>query len=156
MARKLKPGVHNVRIKGQGMRRVRVNAKGQWKFLKSKKKKSSNPSRKKSKKRNPSKKRTYRRSAKKVYKTAKGKFFKNLGMVGFAEDLAWGYVGMSLLGANASGLATARVIQGIQGHALGRRGKQRLIYGLIDLIDLWLIGQYKLPKFNVPLLEAWK
>ena len=152
MARKLKPGVHNVRVKGK-MRKVRVLKNGQWRFMKGSPKRKS-PSR--TRKRGNPKKRTYRRSAGRVYKSAKGKFFKNLGMVGFAEDLAWGYVGMSLLGANASGLATARVIQGIQGHALGRRGKQRLIYGLIDLIDLWLIGQYKLPKFNVPLLEAWK
>ena len=157
MARKkLKPGTHFVNIKGK-RRKVRVLKNGQWRFMKM-------PSRTQTRKRQTKRgKKLYRKSnprrsrAKKVYKTAKGKFFKNLGMVGFAEDLAWGYIGMSVLGASASGLATTRVIQGIQGHALGRRGKQRLIYGLIDLIDLWLMGQYKLPSLgNFKLLEQWQ
>ena len=34
MVRKLSPGIHNVRVKGQGMRRVRVLANGQWRFMK--------------------------------------------------------------------------------------------------------------------------
>ena len=34
MTRKLRPGVHNVRIKGQGMRKVKVLASGKWRFMK--------------------------------------------------------------------------------------------------------------------------
>ena len=133
--------------------RVQVLASGKYKFVKNTSRGSSKRKRNPSRKSNPKRRSRAKRTVKRV---AKGKFFKNLGLVGFAEDLAWGYVGMSVLGASASGLATTRVIQGIQGHALGRRGKARLIYGIIDLIDLWLMGQYKLPQFNMPLLEAWK
>jgi hypothetical protein len=146
LVRKLSTGVHTVRIKtGKGnktrLQKVRVNAKGQWKFLKMGRK---SPTKRKGRKRPTSYKRKNNPS-KKVRKTAKGKFFKNLSLVGFAEDLAWGYAGMTVLGADASSLATTRVIQGIQGHVLGRRGKGRLIYAIADLIDLWLIGQFKLP-----------
>ena len=34
MTRHLRPGVHKVRIKGQGMRRVKVLKSGKWRFLK--------------------------------------------------------------------------------------------------------------------------
>ena len=152
------PKFKNIRIKMKNgktrLQRVQVLASGKYKFVKN-----IGKSRAKSKSKSPKKASNRKRSnnpKRSVYRTAKGKFFKNLGLAGFVEDLAWGYVGMSMLGSSASGLATTRVIQGIQGHALNRRGKARLIYGLIDLIDLWLLGQYKLPQFNIPLLEAWK
>lgn len=147
MARKLSPGVHNVRIKtGKGsktrMQRVKVNAKGQWKFLKN-----TGSTKKTTKKRtSPSRART---GSKKVNRTAKGKFFKNMSLVGAAEGVGWGFVGLSLLGpANPSSLPITRLVQGVQGHVLGRRGKARLMPAIIDLIDLWLVGMFKMPAIG--------
>jgi hypothetical protein len=78
----------------------------------------------------------------------KGSFFGNLSGVGMVEDAAWGYFGLKLLGNTSSTLPTVRVIQGVAGHALGRRGKGRLVYGLIDLLDVYLAGA------RVPVLDS--
>ena len=140
-------GIHNVRIKtGKGsktrMQRVKVNAKGQWKFLKNTGTKGeSNP-----KKTSP--KRAGRGSSK-VNRVAKGKFFKNMSLAGAAEGVGWGFVGLNMLGTtNPVSLPITRLVQGVQGHVLGRRGKARLMPSIIDLIDLWLVGQFKMPAIG--------
>ena len=146
----LMPTYKNIRVPKRGggtrLQRVQVLASGKYKFVKNLKKSGK-------KKSNP---KNYRKKAKRVGKkavrrVAKGKFFKNMSLVGFAEDLAWGYGGMYIFGADASGLATARLVQGIQGHALNRRGKARLMFAIADLIDLWLMGKF---KFSIPKLTA--
>jgi len=132
----------NIRVKMKNgktrLQRVQVLANGKYKFVKnigSKVKKAA--TRKKSS--------TKRSSPKKVKTVGKNKFFKNMSGVGAVEDALVGYVGLSVL-SPAYGAAVAlpmtRTLQGIAGHALNRRGKGRLMYGIIDLIDLYLAGQW--------------
>ena len=70
------------------------------------------------------------------------KMFRTLGTMGAVEDFAWGFGGLVLMGANNPvALPAIRLVQGIQGHVLGRAGKGRLVYSLIDLADLIIAGQ---------------
>ncbi|GAH70123.1 unnamed protein product, partial [marine sediment metagenome] len=73
------------------------------------------------------------------------KILGNYGASGLLEDLAIGYFGSQLfLGMGyplESAMPMTRVAQGAIGKALNRRGKGRLAYGLIDLIDVYLIKQ---------------
>jgi hypothetical protein len=140
----------NIRIPKRGggsrLQRVKVLKSGKYQFVKNLTKGASKPrkSNKKRKRSNPVRSRS-------VKKVAKGKFFKNMGIQGFAEDLAWGYFGINALAPSmgtASALATTRAIQGIQGYALNRRGKARLMFAITDLIDLWLAGQFNLSKLS--------
>lgn len=72
----------------------------------------------------------------------KGKMFRTLGTTGALEDFAWGFGGLALMGANNPvALPTVRLVQGIQGHVFNRVGKGRLVYALIDLVDLIIVGQ---------------
>jgi len=49
-----------------------------------------------------------------------------------------------------SAMPMTRVLQGAAGKALNRRGKDRLAYGLIDLIDVYLIRQgFKMPQIGI-------
>lgn len=67
------------------------------------------------------------------------------GMAGLAEDAAIGYVGSQVLMGMGYPLESAmpmtRVVQGLAGRVLNRRGKARLEHGIIDLIDVYLIKQ---------------
>ena len=73
------------------------------------------------------------------------KILGNYGASGLLEDAAIGYFGSQIFLAMGYPLESAmpmtRVIQGIAGKALDRRGKGRLAYGLIDLLDVYLIKQ---------------
>lgn len=71
----------------------------------------------------------------------KGKMFRTLGTAGALEDFAWGFGGLLLMGQTPAALPTIRLVQGIQGHVLGRVGKGRLVYALIDLADLIIAKQ---------------
>ena len=90
-----------------------------------------------------------RKGSSKVNRVAKGKFFKNMSLVGAAEGVGWGFVGLNVLGpTNPASLPITRLVQGVQGHVLGRRGKARLMPAIIDLIDLWLVGQFRMPTIG--------
>lgn len=121
------------------LQRVQVLKSGKFKFVKNIKKGKSSVSRAK---KSPSKRKRKARSTSKrarPRKMAKG-FLKGMSAAGAAEDLAWGFVGLKLIGATPTALPSIRVIQGAAGHMLNRRGKSRLIPALIDLVDLWLAG----------------
>ena len=96
------------------LQRVQVLASGKYKFVKNlvKGKKTKGKS----------------RSASKVSNVGnnKGKMFRTLGTKGALEDFAWGFGGLTLMG---------------QGHVFNRTGKGRLVYALIDLVDLVIVGQ---------------
>mgnify|MGYP001406814875 FL=1 len=145
------PTYKNITIpkRGGGTRkqRVQVLASGKYKFVKNLKKKARKAV---SKARKPKRRvtRSSGRSRRKTTVAKKGSFFGNLSGVGMVEDAAWGYFGLKLLGNTSSSLPTVRVIQGVAGHALGRRGKGRLVYGLIDLLDVYLAGA------RVPVLDS--
>ena len=137
------PTYKNIRVPKRGggtrLQRVQVLKSGKYKFVKNIGKSVAKKVRKKAKRvrtrGNPSRSK----------RMAKGKLFKNLSGAGAIEDLAWGFIGQTVL-ANQVGEAVAlpmtRTIQGIVGHALNRRGKGRMIYGIIDLIDLYLVGAW--------------
>lgn len=63
-----------------------------------------------------------------------------MSTAGAAEDLAWGFVGLKVLGPTVTSLPSIRAVQGAAGHLMNRRGKSRLIPAIIDLVDLWLAG----------------
>ena len=145
------PTYKNIRIRMKNgktrLQRVQVLASGKYRFVKNV---ASRARKAVSKARKP-KRRVTRSSGKSRRKTTvakKGSFFGNLSGVGMVEDAAWGYFGLKLLGNTSSSLPTVRVIQGVAGHALGRRGKGRLVYGLIDLLDVYLAGA------RVPVLDS--
>lgn len=142
----------NIRIKMKGgktrLQRVKVLASGKYKFVKNLKKGASKTAKK----------------TRKGGKTAKNKggggkkLIGNLGAVGALEDLAIGYFGTSILKnmgyPTESALPMARTAQGLIGVALNRRGKGRLAYGVIDLIDVYLLKRgIGIPTLN---LSAWK
>lgn len=77
-----------------------------------------------------------------VRNTAKGKMFRTLSGVGALEDVAWGFIGFTLLGKTTTSLPMTRAIQGIQGFAFDRRGKNRLVGSILDLASLWLAGGF--------------
>ena len=88
---------------------------------------------------------------------AKRGFFGNLGGVGFIEDLAIGYVGMGFFsGMGEARLPFTRCVQGVAGHALDRRGKGRLQYGIIDLIDVYLAQGAGLDKIVEEVKQSLK
>lgn len=133
-----------VRIKtGKGgktrLQRVRVNAKGQWKFLKNiitratPKQKRAKSSARRAKRGNPSRS---------VNRTAKSKMLRTMSLEGGVEDIAWGFIGFTVLGKTATALPMTRAVQGLAGHALDRRGKARLVPAILDLITLWLAGGF--------------
>lgn len=115
------------------LQRVQVLKSGKFKFVKNIVKG----------KKTTSKKRTKGGKSRNVRKTAKGKFFGNLSGTGALEDVAWGFIGFNVLGGSVTALPMTRTIQGIAGHALGRRGKARMIPGILDLISIWLAGGFR-------------
>ena len=144
MTRKLSPGTHIVRIKtGKGsktrLQKVRVNAKGQWKFLKNTKKSTSSSSKPQ---KSSSKKKGNNPSRKVVKRTVNSKMLRTMSLEGGVEDIGWGFIGFTLLGKTPAALPMTRTIQGLAAHALDRRGKARLVPGILDLVSLWLAGGF--------------
>ena len=86
--------------------------------------------------------RTRKRNVRKTAKRRNGiSFTSGLKAQGLLLDAGWGLVGLTLLGKNnPSALPVTRVVQGLTAHTLfpGMGGKRRLVYGLLDMIDLWL------------------
>ncbi|GAH98209.1 unnamed protein product [marine sediment metagenome] len=130
------PTFKNIRIKMKNgktrLQRVQVLASGKYKFVKNiVKGKGKTTSKGKS------------RSASKVSNVGnKGKMFRILGTKGALEDFAWGFGGLTLMGVdNPVALPAIRLVQGVQGHVFNRTGKGRLVYALIDLVDLVIVGQ---------------
>ena len=112
------------------------------------------------KKKNPKttrKTRSGRKTAKNYTARAK-KILGNYGATGLLEDAAIGYFGTSILMSRGypmeSAMPMTRVIQGAVGKALNRRGKGRLAYGVIDLIDVYLLKQGLSITKGIS-LEAW-
>ena len=151
------PTYKNIRIKKRGggtrLQRVQVLASGKYKFVKNLGG-GAKPRKRKSTKAPTRRRRT---TAKKKSYSSRGRaILGNLGAVGLAEDLAIGYFGAQVLGGMGYGLDQAmpmtRIVQGAIGKALNRRGKGRLAYGVIDLIDVYLI---KRGAFKAIDLKAW-
>lgn len=125
------PTFKNIRIPMRNgktrLQRVQVLKSGKLKFVKNLTT---------SRKSNPKKRSASTRS---VRKTAnKGKMFRTISATGALEDIAWGFVGFNILGQSVAALPMVRTIQGIQGHVLDRRGKRRLVDGILDLITIWV------------------
>jgi len=127
------PTFKNIRIKMKNgktrLQRVQVLASGKYKFVKNLVKGKTTT--------------TKKRSASKVSNVGnKGKMFRTLGTKGALEDFAWGFGGLTLMGVNNPvALPAIRLVQGVQGHVFNRTGKGRLVYALIDLVDLVIVGQ---------------
>ena len=87
------------------------------------------------------------------------KILGNYGAAGLLEDAAIGFFGTSLIMSRGypmeSAMPMTRVIQGAAGKVLNRRGKGRLAYGVIDLIDVYLLKQGISVTQGIS-LEAWK
>ena len=134
------------------LQRVQVLASGKYKFVKN-----TGSVRKTSPKRASKPKRRTRTLAKKNYRSRARGVLGKYGMIGLAEDAAIGYIGSQLIMGMGypleSALPMTRVIQGVAGKALKRRGAGRLEHGVIDLIDVYLIRQgFNLNKIG---LKAW-
>jgi len=71
------------------------------------------------------------------------KLLRNMSGIGALEDFGWGWVGFNVTGRSAASLPIVRALQGIQGHVFDRRGKARLIPGLIDLLVILTSGGIK-------------
>ncbi|MBA7539669.1 hypothetical protein ES705_31949 [subsurface metagenome] len=86
-----------------------------------------------------------RSNPKRVSKTSrKPKLFKTISGIGALEDLGVGLFGgilMRLWGQGANAIPATRIVQGIAGVALNRRGKRHLVQGFIDYVDNWLLDQ---------------
>jgi len=137
------PTYKNIRIKKRGggtrLQRVQVLASGKYKFVKNltkgKRKTYKITSRAHPRKRSASRKVSNVSSNNK-------KMFRTLGTKGALEDFAWGFGGLTLMGvSNPMSLPAIRLVQGVQGHVFNRTGKGRLVYALIDLVDLIIVGQ---------------
>lgn len=71
--------------------------------------------------------------------------FKTMGASGALEDFLIGYLGQGFFsGMGNAALPMTRVVQGISGHVLNRRGKGRLMYGLSDLLATYAAQGYGL------------
>ena len=96
---------------------------------------------------------------KKNYTAKAKKILGSYGATGLLEDAAIGFFGTSLLMSRGypmeSAMPMTRVIQGAAGKVLNRRGKGRLAYGIIDLIDVYLLKQGISITQGIT-LEAWK
>ena len=86
--------------------------------------------------------RTRKRNVRKTAKRKNGiSFTSGLKAQGLLTDAGWGLVGLTLLGRNNPGaLPVTRIIQGLASHTVfpNMGGKRRLVYGLLDYLDLWL------------------
>ena len=135
------------------LQRVQVLASGKYKFVKNLGKRAKSKVRKVRKR---ARTRT-RSNPSRSHKMGSKGILGNLGAVGIAEDAAIGFFGSSVLMGMGypldQALPMTRVVQGAAAKALNRRGKGRLAYGIIDLIDVYLIKK----GFNLQgiSLKAW-
>ena len=131
----------NITVKKRGggtrQQRVQVLASGKYKFVKNL------GTRVRTKTRSVRKTARKRTTKARAYAARGSKILGTIGAIGAAEDLAIGYFGAQLLGSRGYPLEQAlpmtRIIQGAAMKALNRRGKGRLAYGIIDLVDVYLI-----------------
>lgn len=76
----------------------------------------------------------------------------NMGLVGIGEDFVVGYIGGTVLKSRGFGTAQAlsltRVAQGAIGQVLNRRGKARLVPGVIDYIDAVMLEGGRIPLLD--------
>jgi len=86
--------------------------------------------------------RTQTRNVRKTAKRRNGiSFTSGMKAQGLLLDAGWGLVGLTLLGKNNPGaLPVTRIIQGLAANTVfpNMGGKRRLVYGLLDYLDLWL------------------
>jgi hypothetical protein len=135
----------NIRIKMKNgksrLQRVQVLANGKYKFVKN----TGSASKPRKRKAGKTRGRGTTTAKKKSYKSRAKGLIGKYGAIGLAEDTAIGYIGSQVLMARGypleSALPMTRVIQGIAGKALKRRGGARLEHGIIDLLDVYLIKQ---------------
>lgn len=118
------------------LQRVKILKSGKFKFVKNLKKKGGSTRTK------TARSTTRARKTRNVRNTAKGKMFRTLSGIGAVEDVAWGFIGFTLLGKTPTALPMTRAVQGIQGHAFDRRGRARLVPAILDLASLWLAGGF--------------
>ena len=121
-----------VLARGLPKKYAKMGFKKGWKAYKATQK-----GKKTAKKRNPRK-----RNVKKTAKRKNGiSFTSGMKAQGLLLDVGWGLVGLTLLGKNNPGaLPVTRIIQGLASHTVfpNMGGKRRLVYGLLDYLDLWL------------------
>jgi len=111
------------------LQRVQVLASGKHKFVKNIKKTTSKG------------RKIVRSTSRNVKKVSSGsKLLRTYSATGALEDVAWGFIGFSILGKSPAALPLTRVIQGVQGHLFERRGKSRLVSGILDIISIYLAG----------------
>ena len=129
------------------LQRVKVLASGKYKFVKN-----LVSAKSKGGKKTVTTKKTSRTNAAK-------KILGNLGAAGLLEDAAIGFFGTTVLMSRGypmeSAMPMTRVIQGAAGKVLNRRGKGRLAYGIIDLVDVYLLKKGITIGQGIS-LEAWK
>lgn len=139
----------NIRIRMKNgktrLQRVQVLASGKYKFVKNL----------------VGARKTTRKGGKTVAKNTGArakKILGNYGASGLLEDAAIGYFGSQVFMGMGYPLESAmpmtRLAQGALGKALNRRGKGRLAYAVIDLIDVYLIKQGATLTKGVS-LKAW-
>jgi len=97
----------------------------------------------------PARKKTTKGGTKKMAKRA-SKLFRNVSGSQALEDLIVGYAGGKVIhesqGINTGqAVALTRIGQGLVGHVANRRGKGKLVPGVIDLIDNALIDKVPIP-----------
>ncbi len=72
----------------------------------------------------------------------KPKLFRIISGIGAIEDLGVGLAGgiaFRTFGFGANAVPATRIVQGIAGVAMDRRGKRHLVQGTIDFVDNWLL-----------------
>jgi len=72
----------------------------------------------------------------------KPKLFRTISGIGAIEDLGVGLAGgiaFRTFGFGANAVPATRIVQGIAGVAMDRRGKRHLVQGTIDFVDNWLL-----------------
>lgn len=72
----------------------------------------------------------------------KPKLFRTISGIGALEDLGVGLAGGILfrtMGFGANAVPATRIVQGIAGVGMDRRGKRHLVQGTIDFVDNWLL-----------------
>ncbi len=82
--------------------------------------------------------------AKTMSKKRNSKLFRTISGAGALEDLGVGVAGGLIfrsLGYGVYAVPATRIVQGLAGMALDRRGKRHLVAGTIDFIDNWLLQQ---------------
>jgi len=98
----------------------------------------------------PARKKTTKRGGTKKMAKRGSKLFRNVSGSQALEDLVVGYAGGKVIHesqgiATGQAVALTRIGQGLIGHVANRRGKGKLVPGVIDLIDNALIDKVPIP-----------